>query len=337
MTDLASVEERIEPRFGQPQSPQSQSPQSPRLRRPPSQAGHRKPGLQALSSSLRSYIISPFARLMPLAFGCAVVAALFYGWANRNEGHLSAETGPGYWLGITGATMMMLLLLYPLRKRLRSWRGLGRLAGWFRLHMFLGIAGPVLIIFHANFKLGSMNSAMAMLSMLAVAASGLVGRYLYAKIHMGLYGQKAELEAILADAHELKLLYGADMSFAPVVHEVLQRFERHVLVLKPNVFASIGAVASHSLRARHCRRELLAQTRRINRKIGRANGLSWWARRKQMKAAKYHIDLYFTALRKAARLALYERLFGLWHVLHLPLFVVLVIAAIVHVVAVHLY
>ena len=33
----------------------------------------------------------------------------------------------------------------------------------------------------------------------------------------------------------------------------------------------------------------------------------------------------------------YERLFGLWHVFHLPFFYMLVVTAIVHVVAVHMY
>jgi hypothetical protein len=33
----------------------------------------------------------------------------------------------------------------------------------------------------------------------------------------------------------------------------------------------------------------------------------------------------------------YERLFSLWHVLHLPLFFMLLIAGIVHVIAVNVY
>jgi hypothetical protein len=33
----------------------------------------------------------------------------------------------------------------------------------------------------------------------------------------------------------------------------------------------------------------------------------------------------------------YQRLFGLWHVLHLPLIFMLFLAGIVHVVAVHVY
>ena len=56
-----------------------------------------------------------------------------------------------------------------------------------------------------------------------------------------------------------------------------------------------------------------------------------------MHRVKYHLDMYIAAMRKASRLALFERLFGLWHILHLPLFVILVFAATVHVIAVHLY
>jgi hypothetical protein len=42
-------------------------------------------------------------------------------------------------------------------------------------------------------------------------------------------------------------------------------------------------------------------------------------------------------VRNTATLGVYERLFALWHVLHVPLFILLVITAIIHVVAVHLY
>ena len=49
------------------------------------------------------------------------------------------------------------------------------------------------------------------------------------------------------------------------------------------------------------------------------------------------MTLHLAAVKKAAAFALYERLFGLWHVLHLPLFVILVLAAGIHVVAAHLF
>jgi hypothetical protein len=46
---------------------------------------------------------------------------------------------------------------------------------------------------------------------------------------------------------------------------------------------------------------------------------------------------YFAAVNRAAAFAFYERLFALWHILHMPLFVLLILAAIVHVVGAHLY
>ena len=47
--------------------------------------------------------------------------------------------------------------------------------------------------------------------------------------------------------------------------------------------------------------------------------------------------MYFSEFNKTAAFVFYERLFALWHVLHLPLFAILVFAAVLHVVAVHLY
>jgi hypothetical protein len=42
-------------------------------------------------------------------------------------------------------------------------------------------------------------------------------------------------------------------------------------------------------------------------------------------------------MRQVAQLAFYERLFSLWHVFHMPLFLLLVVSALVHVLAVHMY
>jgi hypothetical protein len=49
------------------------------------------------------------------------------------------------------------------------------------------------------------------------------------------------------------------------------------------------------------------------------------------------VDAYVAALVKEAQFSAYERLFSLWHALHIPLFVMLLLTGILHVVAVHLY
>src|ERR1700704_6133504 len=65
----------------------------------------------------------------------------------------------GYYMGLVGSILMALLLLYPLRKRVPFLQRAGELRQWFKLHMFLGIAGPVLVIYHSTLKLGSRPSA----------------------------------------------------------------------------------------------------------------------------------------------------------------------------------
>src|SRR5262245_13252078 len=144
------------------------------------------------------------SQLPSLTFAAIVTAALFYGWQLRDEGHLTPESGVGYWLGIGGASAMLLLLGYPLRKRLPTLKALGSVTSWFRLHMMLGVIGPALILLHANFKLGSLNSNVALLAMLTVASSGLVGRYLYGRIHQGLYGRRAHIAELQGEVAALK-------------------------------------------------------------------------------------------------------------------------------------
>src|SRR5262249_30513094 len=101
-----------------------------------------------------------------------------------------------YWLGIGGSGLMLVLLLYPLRKRIRSLRAIGTVTFWFRAHMILGVIGPVLILWHANFRLGSINCSVALVTMLVVAGSGVIGRYLYSKIHLGWTGAKRRVRRV---------------------------------------------------------------------------------------------------------------------------------------------
>ena len=49
------------------------------------------------------------------------------------------------------------------------------------------------------------------------------------------------------------------------------------------------------------------------------------------------IDTTFRAVQRNIQFSTYERLFSLWHVVHIPFLCMLVITAVVHVVAVHIY
>lgn len=68
----------------------------------------------------------------------ALVALLVWGWTQRELRLVDASEGLGYALGIIGASMMALMLLYTLRKRVRIFSRLMPFQWWFSVHMLLG-------------------------------------------------------------------------------------------------------------------------------------------------------------------------------------------------------
>ncbi len=149
--------------------------------------------------ALISRYLSSTPRAAFRLFALLTMAAMLWAWWISGNRYLQAESGVGYALGIVGGSLMLILLLYPLRKRLRFMSGWLNLKSWFQLHMLLGVLGPLCILLHSNFRLGSTNSTVALVCMLLVAGSGLVGRYLYGKFHFGLYGQQVGLQQIKTD------------------------------------------------------------------------------------------------------------------------------------------
>jgi hypothetical protein len=278
-----------------------------------------------------------WAKVPPLVFSIATVVVLWLGWLNREDSALTPENGVGYWLGIVGGSLMLLLLLYPLRKRMKWLRALGTVVFWFRAHMILGVVGPVLIILHANFRLGSINSNVALAAMLVVAISGIVGRYLYSKIHVGLYGRKAEVREIQADADALKGAIGADLPVANHVVEQLSAFAQLGTVSPKSFVAGFLLLPAVSLRASLVRMRLISEVRRVIAVEGRRLGWSRKVRRRRLARVSELVTLQIAAVKKAAAFAFYERLFRAWHVFHLPLFFLLVIAACIHVFAAHFF
>jgi hypothetical protein len=85
-------------------------------------------------------------------------------------------------LGIVGLAMFSVMFLYPLRKRLSFLSGWGTTKNWLDYHIVLGIVAPILITFHASFKVMNGIAGVAYWIMMSVALSGIVGRYLYSSI-----------------------------------------------------------------------------------------------------------------------------------------------------------
>lgn len=255
-----------------------------------------------------------------------VLVALFIyaGWKQRMEWPFTAESGAGYVLGITGAILMLLLLLYPLRKHYRALRNIGPIKYWFRLHMLFGVLGPVLILFHSGFRLGSLNSSIALFSMLLVAGSGLVGRYFYVRIHHGLYGQKATLEELQEHSELLRQSLTENLKATPKILDRIKLFEANITPRSGNLLSSLWKLLSVGIRTRWL---FLMFRLTTDSSVAPA----------EKRNLVRHIGAHLSSIRKMAEFHFYERLFSIWHVVHLPLFLMLILTGVVHVIAVHLY
>jgi hypothetical protein len=200
--------------------------------------------------------------------------------------------------------------------------------------MVLGVLGPALVLFHANFSLGAANSNVALVCMLVVAGSGLFGRYFYAHIHLGLHGRKATAAELRDYADRLRHV-STDVAFLPDLARRLQEEEdrleatcaRVPLLLRPLATAALVPLARRRLL--HDVLEAMQVTTVVLSSPGKP--------RKLLREARRYVDERLHATRRVVEFAAFERLFSLWHALHMPLFVMLIIAGIVHVVAVHVY
>jgi hypothetical protein len=232
---------------------------------------------------------------------------------------------------------MLTLLLYPLRKRVRWFDRLGHMNTWFRYHMFLGIGGPVLVLFHSTFRIGSMNARIALYSMLLVAGSGVVGRFLYRHIHRGLYGRKVSMADAELELKDSSTNMASVFALRPDIESRLKAFREAAFVPLAGVGARLSRFLFLRWRGRRLSNEIRRDVRRALKQQGREQG---WSRAELLlnyQLAKEQISTYISAIVQASQLSSWERMFSLWHVVHIPFLYLLIFSGIVHVVAVHIY
>jgi hypothetical protein len=218
----------------------------------------------------------------------------------------------GHGLGIMGSAMVLLLLLYSVRKRWRPLARLGQLRRWLRYHIFLGVIGPVLITLHTSFKIDGLV-AVSYWSMVAVALSGVFGRYLYQQIPRNVLGEALSPDAVTerneAILVELAERYGADQRAL----DGLDQLALAQLAGKPAPLALLMLPAANLILARR---------------------LHNWAREHGLPdgAAVRHIARQWVlAARRLHLFNLTRDLFHWWHVFHKPFAIIMILVMIVHV------
>jgi hypothetical protein len=271
------------------------------------------------------------------AFASAVLALSLFGYSQRDDSLIDPKDGVGYWLGIAGSLTMLALLLYPLRKKYASWQRFGTVVGWFKWHMILGIVGPVMILFHSGFHVRATNSAVAALTLTLVVVSGIVGRYLYSKLHIGIYGTKSSALALIKDAEVFRQSFGDGLEDAASIQAELSLFVAEVL---PEPGSIMGSIRQYSLvdrqsQARHLR--LMVEAEAIIAAQALRQHWSSESYESRLNKAEQQLKAYFACLKRATGFRVYERIFAFWHILHMPLFFMLIFVVLAHIFAVHWY
>ena len=294
--------------------------------------------MNTIAEKLPSTVSPKAPRLhWPLIWTIVTAASVVWGMHAHLERYITPQRGLGYWLGIIGGSLMLVLLLYSARKRLSWLRWLGGIPAWFEFHMVLGVVGPILILFHANFSLGATNSNVALFSMLLVALSGVIGRYIYTRLHARLEGHEDTLEQLKTVGEKLRS-QTTSISFLPGLLEGIDRVEQRLIKAPKGGVARCMHLSTGAVRmvvARWIvRREIMEAVQKARRKesliVARhATRLG--------EVARQYAYRRLDAGRRMTEYKMYARLFSFWHVLHIPLFFMLLIAGFVHVIAINVY
>jgi hypothetical protein len=272
-------------------------------------------------------------------FLLAITAILVVGYLISTQKWYKPGDDIGYNMGLVGGLMLLALLLYPLRKRVRFLKSIGILPTWFKWHMIFGILAPALILFHSTFRIGSINAGMALGAMLLVSGSGIFGRFFYTKIHNGLYGRQANLKELqddMANSGNVKSI----LSFAPGIEKSLDAFRARTANVSKGGNAGLWHFATIGIRAALLTRSLDKELHHAM--YSQANEKNWNAAQMQrldlmFEENKKQIDYYIKAVRDVAQFHTYERLFSWWHIFHIPLVYLMVFSGVFHVISVHMY
>jgi TRAP-type C4-dicarboxylate transport system permease small subunit len=108
----------------------------------------------------------------------------------------------GIKLGLLGVGLFFLIFFYAIRKRIVWLSRKGTAKHWLDFHVVAGCSAPLVIAFHSAFKFHGI-AGVAFVIMLAVALSGIIGRYLYAQIPQSLNSVDASLMELQQSEAEL--------------------------------------------------------------------------------------------------------------------------------------
>lgn len=223
----------------------------------------------------------------------------------------------GHGLGIVGTLMVLIgVFSYIARKRYRFLHKYGRLKHWLEFHIFLCTLGPIMILFHTAFKFGGIVS-ISFWSMVAVVASGVIGRFIYIQIPRTIEGRELNLSEVQELKSNLEVLlrtsYGLNDE---VYYGILSALEAPKYQAEKGLISSIIQKHLDDSKALKSVKKILKQEDIQRKDI-----------KNIMKALSSEIALD----NRISRLQTMQKLFRYWHVAHLPFAIIMLVIMVIHV------
>lgn len=219
-------------------------------------------------------------------------------------------SGPlGHGLGIAGTLLMVIGVFgYQARKYMKSLSRVWVLKHWLEFHIFLCTLGPIMVLFHTSFKFGGLVS-ISFWSMVAVVASGVVGRFIYLQIPRTIQGRELSLNEIRGMQSELTEKIEVELS-SEKLNEILALTKRS---------SSEKSMIAQYLADWKLKGNIKEQLKRANLSGKKLNGV--------MSLVSNELNMN----RKIERLQVMQKWFNYWHVIHLPFAIIMLVIMLIHV------
>lgn len=279
----------------------------------------------AMSKSLHTLYIS----FMALVVVMVIVLLVYNGSSYYNTSieerfyhddniSLKPSGAVGHGLGIVGSLFMFIgVSSYMLRKRLRSLSRLGLLKHWLEFHIFLCTLGPILVLFHTAFKFGGLV-AISFWSMVAVFASGVIGRFIYIQIPRSIEGRELSLSEVRGMKSDVGSILKNDFNIDEESYRIIEESTK-----KKTEFVNQNFLIRFFKKYAEDNRNL-----RQIKSVLKRNKLSRTESKEILKLVKNEISLN----RRIDRLTTMQNLFKYWHVAHLPFALIMLVIMIIHVI-----
>lgn len=226
----------------------------------------------------------------------------------------------GHGIGILGSLMMIIgVSSYMIRKRVRFLFHLGFLKNWLEFHIFMCTVGPMFVLFHTAFKFGGIVS-ISFWSMVVVAASGFIGRFIYLQIPHSIQGQ--ELDVYALNRAETELNEKLQKKFS-IDEKILKEIEQ---VTKTEKYLRTSALKSFFIVIQDYRK-IIRILRNLKHHLHSDLKLEKSKTKEILKTAKAKMILS----RRIGMLRTMQKLFNYWHIFHLPFALSMFIIMIIHI------